>query len=75
MRVIAVLPPGTRLRIARLMKDNGNWGGVWVTASLDDGKVVELSNYLLAKNRFLWPGMSDSNDWGVNPDMLEKAAP
>jgi hypothetical protein len=71
--LISVLPIGTRLRIERLMKDNGNWGGVQVTASLEDGRVVYLLDDFLAKNRFLWPGDSDSKEWGVNPDMLEKA--
>jgi hypothetical protein len=39
-KVIAVLPIGTHLRIERLMKDNGNWGGVRVTALLEDGVFV-----------------------------------
>ncbi|MFL5242025.1 MAG: hypothetical protein ACJ8FY_07945 [Gemmataceae bacterium] len=68
----ALLPVGTGLRIERLMKDNGNWGGVQVIASLKDGKVVYLSDYLLAKNRFIWQGWSDSTEWGVDPAMLEK---
>jgi hypothetical protein len=76
-QIIAELPPGTRLRIDRLMKNNRNWGGVWVTAVLEDGihsgKTVHLSNYLLAKNRFVWAGWSDSKEWGADPDMLEKA--
>jgi hypothetical protein len=72
MQMIAVLPVGTRLRIERLMQDNGNWGGVWVTASLEDGKVVYVERVLLAKNRFIFPGRSDSKDWGVDPDLLEK---
>jgi predicted small lipoprotein YifL len=73
MRLIAVLPVGTRLRIERLEKDNGNWGGVRVTASLEDGNIVYPSDYLLGKNRFIWSGWSESKDWGVDPDMLEKA--
>jgi hypothetical protein len=75
MQMIAVLPVGTRVRIERLMYDNGIAGLLWVTGSLEDGKVVYVSNYLLAKNRFIWPGSSDSKDWGGDPDMLEKAAP
>jgi hypothetical protein len=75
--IIAVFPPGTRLRIERLMKSNGNWSGVWVAAVLEDGpysqKTLDLDNLLLAKNRFIWPGWSDSKEWGVNPDLLEKA--
>src|SRR6266496_4736163 len=62
-RVIEVLPVGTRLRIERLMKDNGDWGGVLVTASLEDGKVVRVERGLLAKNRFI--GTGDSKEWGV----------
>jgi len=71
--VIAVLPVGTRLRIERLMKDNGPGSILFVIGSLEDGKIVYLSDYLLAKNRFTFPGSSDSRDWGVNPDVLEKA--
>jgi hypothetical protein len=77
MQIIAELPIGTRLRIERLMKDNGEWGGVRVVAVLQDEtyseKTVYLDNMLLAKNRFIWIGWSDSKDWGVDPDMLEKA--
>jgi hypothetical protein len=71
-KMSAVLPVGTRVRIERLMKDNGSWGGVRVTASLDDGKVVYLGSCLLARNRFIGGGPSEVTDWGVEPDMLEK---
>jgi hypothetical protein len=73
MEMIAVLPVGTRLRIERLMKDNGIGGLLWVTGSLEDGKVVYVECTLLARNRFTSPGLSDSKDWGVDPDLLEKA--
>lgn len=77
MQIIAVLPAGTRLRIQRLMKDNGEWGGIRVAAELVDGtdsqKTVYLDKMLLAKNRFVRTGWSDSKDWGVDSDMLEKA--
>ena len=73
MGVIAELPPGTRVCTQRLMKSNDNWGGVWVTAALDDGKFVHLMPDFLAKNRFVWPGWSDSKEWGVDPKMLDKA--
>ena len=69
-RMIAELPAGTRLRIARLMKDNGNWGGVRVTALLDDGREVNIDEDLLATNRYFFS--SPSTNWGANPDMLEK---
>ncbi len=69
--IITVLPIGTRVRIERLMQDNVDWGGVWVMGSLEDGKPVIVERHLLAKNRFLSTG--SSKDWGVDPDMLEKA--
>jgi hypothetical protein len=79
-KVIAVLPVGTRLRIDRLMKDNGTAGLIRVTASLEDeataslehGKDVYVDRTLLAKNRFLRTSES-SKEWGVDPDILEKA--
>jgi len=80
MQMIAELPVGTRLRIERLMKDNGIAGLLLVTASLgdvptslEDGIIIYLDPGLVAKNRFIWAGWSDSKDWGVDPDMLEKA--
>src|SRR5207302_1680967 len=72
-RFIALLPVGTRLRIERLMRDNGVAALLSVTASLEDGKVVNLPHHFFTKNGFLWPGDSDSKEWGVHPDMLEKA--
>src|SRR5262245_5673273 len=57
-QIISVFPAGIRVRIERLMKDNGNWGGVRVTAILDEGgpsqKTVYLDRLLLAKNRHIW---------------------
>jgi hypothetical protein len=68
--VMAVLPVGTRLRIERLMKDNGAWGGVRVTATVDDGaspqKIVYLDEMFLGTNL---DSVSATN-WNVNPDML-----
>jgi hypothetical protein len=75
MQVITVLPVGTLLRIGRLMKDNGDWGGVEVTATVESGeyakKTVYLDQRLFAKNVFIWTGWSNSRNWGVNPDVLE----
>jgi hypothetical protein len=81
--VITVLPAGTRLRIERLMKDNGMARFLMVTVSLEDGvtaaiepgKVVYLIADFVAKNRFIWAGESDSKEWGVDPDLLEKTEP
>lgn len=76
-RVIRVLPVGTRIRIARLMFDDGEGGVLWVTAHLDDGtypkKVVYVNWGLLAKN--VWLGDAHGNSWGVNPKYLESEAP
>jgi hypothetical protein len=79
-KVVAELPVGTRVRIERLTKDNGNWGGVQVTVSLIDtatslghGEIIYLERGLLAKNRFIFQGSSESKEWGVAPDLLEKA--
>ena len=75
MQVISVLPAGTLLRIDRLMKDNGEWGGVRVTATVESGgyakKNLYLDRELLAKNVFVWTGWSLLRDWGVDPDYLE----
>ena len=65
-------PTGTRIRIDRLLKDNGKWGGVWVTACLDDGQSIYVESSFLEENAFLFPG-SDSLDWKVNPTLLEKS--
>jgi hypothetical protein len=74
--VVSVLPIGTRLRIERLMKDNGNWGGVRVIATLEDGthsqKTIYVDPELLAKNRYVWNGWSSSTNWDGDPDILEK---
>lgn len=76
MHVIAAVPAGARLRIDRLMQDNGNWGGVWVTGVLDEGtssqKVVNIDTTLLAKNKFIWMGSSSSTNWDVNSEMFGK---
>jgi len=70
LKLIAELPPGTRLRIARLMEDQGAWGGHWVEAVVEDGtnapKTVSVDQLFLAKNYSV-------TNWGVNPDMLEKS--
>lgn len=69
-KVIAVLPVGSRIRIGRLMKDNTGWGGVRVTATLEDGsfsqRTVYVAPQLLAENVFY------SHSWGVDTNMLEK---
>lgn len=73
--IIAVLPPGTRLRIGRLMKDQGAWGGVQVEAILLDGtnaqKAVYLDGSLLARNKWSGGGLHARTNWGANPELLE----
>ena len=76
MKLIAVLPVGTVIRIERLMHDNGAWGGVQVTASVKDEtnaqRTVFLDELLLANNKHINLGPTTSTNWGVNPEMLEK---
>jgi hypothetical protein len=74
-RIVAVLKPGMRLQIGRLIKDNGSGGLLWVVGTLRDEtnsqETVYLDPWLLAKNQFLFDGSSSTN-WNVDPDMLEK---
>ncbi len=73
MQIIEVLPVGTRLRIEHLlMKKTFETTFAWVTVSLDDGRVIRLSDAFLAKTGFSWRGKFDAKDWGVNSDLLEK---
>ncbi|MBL8824402.1 MAG: hypothetical protein JNJ77_17580 [Planctomycetia bacterium] len=39
-RIIEEMPIGTRLKIARLLKDNGKAGLITITAKLEDGREV-----------------------------------
>jgi hypothetical protein len=75
-KIITVLPIGTRLRIERLMKDNGAWGGVNVIATLEERtnaqRIVFLDASMLASNQYLGNEAGNkSTNWGVNPEMLE----
>jgi hypothetical protein len=73
-QITAVLPAGARVRIERLMKDNGAWGGLMVTATVEDGtnswKDVLLDELLLANNAFIPRDGTTSTNWGVNPEFL-----
>lgn len=76
-KIVTVLPVGARLRIERLMKDNGAWGGVNVTATLEEGtnapRTVFLDPPMLAGNRYLGNQVGiTSTNWVVNPEMLER---
>jgi hypothetical protein len=71
-RIVSVLPVGSRLRIEKLMHDNGAGGILLVTGTLLDetnsqGNVF-LDSSLLTRNR--WIGFADSTNWSVNPGML-----
>lgn len=74
--IMYTLPTGTELRIDRLLKDNGVWGGVWVTGTVTDGakppEVVRVDGLLLANNVFNARAPTRDTTWAVNPDMLEK---
>jgi hypothetical protein len=80
-KVLTELPVGTRLRIERLIRHQGMASFFFVTASYEDratvalehAKVIYLDPDFIAKNRFIWEGESDSKEWGVDPDLLEKA--
>ena len=75
MRSITLVPAGSSLRIDRLMKDNGEWGGLRVLGTLDDGtghpQTVELDPTLLA-DKYFQNGIDIPKIWAVAPDMLEK---
>jgi hypothetical protein len=79
--VLAVLPVGTRLRVGQLMKDNGIWGGVRVTATVDDEpsmqKTVYLDPMFFGENRYIGggPNAVSITNWSVNPEMLERYLP
>lgn len=76
LRVIAVLPPGTRLRIRRLMESRGNASEIRATGALPDGphasEELFLDFRLFEKNCWLFHDKSYPKTWRVNPDMLEK---
>jgi len=75
-RVLAVLPAGTRLRITRLMEDQGERGGVEVEGVVEDGtntpKAVYVDKTFLANVWWASKGPTTNKTWGVNHDMLEK---
>jgi hypothetical protein len=75
--VISVLPVGSRIRIARLMQDNVDWGGVRVTAVVEDSSVshgtIHVEPGLLLNNSYLsYGGPSSSTNWIMKPDFFEK---
>jgi hypothetical protein len=76
IKIIAVLPPGTGLRITRLLKDQGAWGGVGVEAIVENEtnapKAVYVDRHFLTNVVFASIGPTSNTNWGVNPDMLEK---
>jgi hypothetical protein len=76
LKTYTEVPVGAVVQVDRLMKDNGNWGGLRVTATVDDGahpkRTVYLEESLLVKNGCLVPGDSSSKTWDVAPDFLGK---
>jgi len=77
MKLKAILPAGSRIRILGLMKDNGVWGGVQVQGTLEEGTNAQLVAYmdrkLFSNNKFLRLGPTHSTNWGVNAEFLEQA--
>ena len=75
-KIISVLPVGTILRIGKLLEDQGAWGGVEVTATLEDGtngqKTVFLDAWLLGDIKYIQHGPTSSTNWSVDPEMLEE---
>ena len=68
LKISAELPPGTRLRISRLLQDQGAAGGVEVEAIVQDGKNVERAVFLdfaLLSNPRGGPGTN--LNWDINP--------
>jgi hypothetical protein len=75
MRVVTVLSAGARLRIDRLMQDNGEGSQVWVIASLENETNCQTTNLyvsptFLANNSF-FRGPYTLHRWGVDSNYLE----
>ena len=75
LKVVAELPVGSRLRITRLLQDQGAGGGPYVEAIVQDGtnadRKVFVDSALLSNPRAGGPGTN--LNWDINPNMLEKA--
>ncbi len=72
VKSIAVLPPGTRLRITRLLEGQGQNGGYGVEGVVEDGTTASKTVYVDRRFLFENPRWVSNTNWGVNPDMLEK---
>lgn len=74
-RVLAILPPGTRVRIERLVDIRGSLGLKIVHGSLLDspfaGKDMTISDALFLENDITSPGRSLPRRWEVSPEFLE----
>jgi hypothetical protein len=77
LKIAAELPVGTRLRITRLLQDQGAGGGPYVEAIVLDGtnadKTVFVDQALLAPPAWTTQGAGAKTTWAENPDMLERA--
>lgn len=73
-QIITVLPVGTRVRIGRLMKDNGAWGGLLMTGELENvtnlHSTVYISKPLWGNNKSSAP--SPSTHWELDGEIMEK---
>jgi hypothetical protein len=78
-RIITTLPAGSLVRIDRYIVDHGIGGNDQVRGTLMNGgyaqKNVVVDDLLFEKNQWLWRGWANlSTNWGLNPDMFQKAA-
>jgi hypothetical protein len=71
LKIIAQMPVGTRLRITRLMKDQGAGGNVEVEAVVLDGLNADRTVYVDWALLFNPRGSGPNLTWGANADMLE----
>lgn len=70
VKSIAVLPPGIRLHITRLLQGQGQNGGYGVEAVVEDGSNAPKTVYVDYHFLFADPRWASHTNWGVNPDML-----
>jgi hypothetical protein len=74
LKVLAELPVGTRLRITRLLQDQGAGGNVEVEAVILDGanadRAVRVDGAMVHDTE---PSNAPKIVWGAAPNMLEKA--
>jgi hypothetical protein len=77
MRVVTVFPAGARIRIDRLMQDNGIGSQVWLIASLENETNCQTTNLYVSptflENNSFFRGPTSLHRWGVDSNYLEAA--